>query len=417
MKYAVILGDGMADIPVPELCGKTPLQSANKPYMDYIAKNGITGIVKTIPDSLPPGSDVANLSVMGYDPLKYYTGRSPLEAVSIGVKLKANDTAFRCNFVCLSDEESYAKKIMKDYSSDEISTEEAGVLIEFLKQNLTYPRIILYKGISYRHCMVWEDAPSSFIPSPLTPPHDILDRRIDQYLPSCSNGALLLDIMKKSYCLLKDHPINESRVRRGLRPANSVWFWGEGRKPALDSFKTKYSLNASVISAVDLVKGIGICAGMKSVDVPGATGNFHTDYRAKGQAVLNEFESGADFVYIHIEAPDECGHRNELDNKIRSIELIDEHIAGPIIRYFSGKENYRIMVLPDHPTPLSLRTHTREPVPFAMYGSGIKASGINGYDEVNAEKSGFRLNSGTALMENFIMQNFIMQGTDPSKKD
>ena len=310
-KYVVLLGDGMADYPMQELGGKTPLQAADKRNMDDLAKNGLTGTVKTIPEGLPAGSDVANLSVMGYDPAVYYTGRSPFEAVSIGIRLGPDDVVFRCNLVTLSGEDHYHFKTMVDYSSDEISTEESGILISYLSQHLGTDNINFYSGISYRHCMVWRNGPPDFEPNPLTPPHDISGKKIGSFLPFGTNGSILLEIMKKSHELLKNHPINIKRAEKGLNPANSVWFWGEGKKPSIPSFSDKFGISGSVISAVDLVKGIGICAGLNVVNVEGATGNFKTNYVGKAEKALQELENGRDFVYIHIEAPDECGHRHE----------------------------------------------------------------------------------------------------------
>ncbi|MDP4093602.1 MAG: cofactor-independent phosphoglycerate mutase [Bacillota bacterium] len=400
MKYVVVLGDGMADYPVPQLENKTPLQYAKKSNIDYLAQHGEVGMVKTIPDGIPPGSDAANLSVLGYSPLKYYTGRSPLEAVSMGIELSAQDVSFRCNLVNLSDEENYEDKTMIDYSSDEISTEESRQLIEEVNRRFKNSSIQFYPGISYRHCMVWRNGPEKY---KLTPPHDISERKIKDYLPLGETGRILLNMMIKSSSFLKDHPVNKSRIARGLRPANSIWLWGEGKKPAISSFFDKYSVKGSVISAVDLIKGIGICAGMKSIDVEGATGNVNTNFLGKAQAALKELESGSDFVYVHVEAPDECGHRYEIENKVKSIELIDEKIVGTLLKGLDRYDDYRIMVLPDHPTPLSLRTHTREPVPFIIYQkSKEKSSGVQGYDEAQASGTGLFLDEGYKLMDRFI---------------
>lgn len=398
MKYVVILGDGMADYPVPQLDNKTPLQYAKKPNIDELAKKSVIGLVKTVPDGIPPGSDAANLSVMGYSPKKYYTGRSPLEAVSMGIELSDTDVALRCNLVTLSEHEDYANKTMIDYSSDEISTEEARVLIEAVNQALKTDTITFYPGISYRHCMVWDNGKTGL---GCTPPHDILERKITDFLPKESSG-LLLDLMIKSYDILSQHPVNIARQQKGLRPANSIWLWGEGKKPMLSSFKEKYSISGSVISAVDLLKGIGICAGLTSIDVEGATGNIHTNFSGKAAAALEALKTD-DFVYVHIEAPDECGHRYEVENKPRSIELIDEKVVGPILEGIKAFGDYRILVLPDHPTPLSLRTHTSEPVPFILYDStDEKVSGVTGYDEEQAKTSGVFIEEGYTLMDLFI---------------
>jgi 2,3-bisphosphoglycerate-independent phosphoglycerate mutase len=416
MKYIVILGDGMADYPVPQLNNKTPLQYAKKPNMDYMASRGMFGLVKTIPDELAPGSDVANLSVMGYDPLKHYTGRSPLEAISMGIELGVNDVAFRCNLVTLSEESDYSDKSMIDYSSDEISTEEGAQLIEAVNNHLECMNINFYPGISYRHCMVWRNAPHDY---KLTPPHDISGRKIREYLPEGRDADILLQLMQKSYEILKSHKVNIDRVQRGLRPANSIWFWGYGTKPSMPGFYEKYQLKGSVISAVDLVKGLGICIGLKPINVEGATGNINTNFRGKADAALKELKSGQDFVYIHIEAPDECGHRYEIENKVKAIELIDQHIVGYLLKGLEGMGDYKILLLPDHPTPLSLRTHTAEPVPFIIYnpssiisnpssGTIINNPGnmsvtmVTSYSEIEAEKSGVFIEPGHSLMDLFI---------------
>ena len=398
MKYVVILGDGMADYPTEALGGKTPLDVAQKPYMDMLASKGELGLVKTVPDDLPPGSDVANLSVMGYNPYKFYTGRSPLEAVSMGIDLGSEDTSFRTNLVMLSDEADYSKKTMLDYSADEITTAEAHELINAVNKELKNDILSFYGGISYRHLLVWHKCDKQFR---LTPPHDISNKVITEYLP---DSEIILDLMKRSYDILKDHPINKARVERGLHPANSIWIWGQGKKPELTSFKEKYGIDGVVISAVDLVKGIGICSQMRSIDVVGATGNIHTNFDAKAQATIDALDS-ADFAYVHIEAPDECGHRFEVDNKVRSIELIDEKIIKPIFEALSAKnEPFSIMVLPDHATPLSLGTHVNDAVPFAIYKSDdIKVSELD-YNETDATEGKY-IADGYTLMDYFIGGN------------
>ncbi len=400
MKYIVILGDGMADYPLGELGGKTPLQAAQKPNFDFMAQKGEVGLVKTIPDGQKPGSDNANLSVLGYDPTIYYSGRSPLEAVSIGIALGEDDVTYRCNLVTISQAERYEDAVMVDYSSDEISTVEADELIRFLAGRFSELGVELYTGISYRHCMVLRDAETGTV---LTPPHDISDKQVGAYLPKDGNAQLLTYLMKESHKLLRDHPVNQKRIRQGKRPANSTWFWGEGRKPALSPFYEKYGKKGAVISAVDLIKGIAICAGMKSIDVPGATGNIDTNFEGKAQAALDALAAGADFVYVHIEAPDECGHRHEVQNKVRAIELIDEKIAGPILEEMNKRqEEFAIMVLPDHPTPLSLRTHVAEPVPFLIYrNTGMNGSGLP-YDEASAKSTGLFIDKGHELLGYFF---------------
>ena len=400
MKYVVILGDGMADYRMPELDNKTPLQYAKKPNIDMLATKGTVGLVKTVPDGIAPGSDAANLSVMGYSPKIYYTGRSPLEAVSMGIELLPTDVALRCNLVHLSEaEDDYADKTMIDYSSDEISTDEARILIEAVNTALKRDNIIFYPGISYRHCMVWSNGKTGL---GCTPPHDISERKITEYLPNEESG-LLLDLMKKSYDILKDHPVNLARKARGLRTANSIWLWGEGKKPALSSFQEKYNKSGAVISAVDLLKGIGICAGLDSIDVDGATGNIDTNFIGKANAAVKAIDSGMDFVYVHVEAPDECGHRYEIDNKVKSIELLDAQVVAPILDGLKKYDEYKVLVLPDHPTPLSLRTHTSDPVPFIIYDSTkeINSPALS-YDEFEAEKSGIFIEDGYKLMDLFI---------------
>ena len=402
MKYAVVLGDGMADYRMPRLGHRTPLQYAHKPNIDYLAANGEIGIVRTIPEGLSPGSDTANLSVMGYDPKKYYTGRSPLEAVSMGVELTDADLAFRCNLVTLDIDGDYESAVMADYSSDEISTSESAELIDELNRQLSSDTVRFHAGISYRHCMVWHGGSGT---RKLTPPHDILGKRIAPYMPSGDNSDMFIGLMKKSHEILAGHPVNKSRISRGLRPANSIWLWGEGRKPALPGFAGKYGLSGSVIAAVDLIKGIGICAGLDVIEVEGATGNINTNFRGKAEAALKELNSGNDFVYIHIEAPDECGHRFEIENKVRSIELIDELVVGTLLEGLADYDDFSIMVLPDHPTPLSLRTHTADPVPYVIYRKSCsKPSGVAGYDEFEAQKTGIFIEHGHKLMDRFLQK-------------
>lgn len=399
MKYIVILGDGMSDYPVPELGNKTPLQVAKKPNIDRLAQYGQLGLVKTVPETLPPGSDVANLSVLGYEPEKYYTGRSPLEAASIGIDLRDTDVTFRTNLVTLSEAERYEDRVMVDYSSDEISTEEAHQLLDTIQAHFNNELYTYYKGISYRHCLLWE---KGSLDLDLTPPHDILGKRVADYLPSGKDGLPLLKMMKESQRLLENHPVNLKRKEKGLRPANSIWIWGEGKKPALDPFKNKYGLSGAVISAVDLIKGLGILAGMDSIDVKGATGNIDTNYLGKAQAALDALSQGKDFVFVHIEAPDECGHRYEIDNKVKSIELIDELVVASLIKGLEVYEDYKILVLPDHPTPLSLRTHTRDPVPYILYQkSRAKKGSSMTYNEKNAQDTGIFIGSGPDLMAKF----------------
>lgn len=407
MKYIVILGDGMSDFPVPELGNSTPLEAAEKPNMDWIAANGESGMLKTVPDGMKPGSDNANLSAMGYDPVLYYTGRSPLEAVSMGIDLAADDLALRCNLVTLAGDGPYETLTMEDYSSDEILTEEAAELISALDDALGDETRRLYPGISYRHCLVLHGtAPGNTT----TPPHDILGKCVADYLPAGKDAALLLELQKKSYSILREHPVNRARAERGLRMANSCWFWGEGTKPALPLFEDLYGVKGAVISAVDLLKGIGMLAGLKVAEVEGATGNIHTNFAGKAQCALSMLQSGCDYVYIHVEAPDECGHRAEIDGKVRAIELIDREIVGPILtRMRNSGEPFVMAVLPDHPTPLSLRTHISDPVPFAIYRSETAFGGTGfrteRYTEALAQGTGLYLESGPDFARRLFGKN------------
>lgn len=394
MKYLVLLCDGMADTPVPELDGKTPMEAAHKPNMDALAKESFVGLAKTVPDGMKPGSDVANLSAMGYNPADCYTGRSPLEAASIGIDLKPNDYAIRCNLVTLSDEENYADKKMVDYCSDDISTEEADELVRFLQQHLP-EGISLYTGVSYRHCLVWDNASPDI--GELTPPHDISGRKVTEYLPDPDKAGVLLDLMKKSYDLLKDHPVNIARVARGKRPANSMWLWGQGRKAQLEAFEEKNGVKGAVISAVDLIKGIGILAHMDVIEVEGATGYIDTNFDGKAAACIGAFEKN-DLVYVHVEAPDECGHRGEVHNKVRSIEIIDEKILGPVKAALDQMGPHRIMILPDHPTPLAIKTHSSDPVPYLIYNSEKVCDGVDVFTEATAKATGNYLDKGYELM-------------------
>ena len=403
MKYVVVLGDGMADYPLPELDGKTPLDAAYKPCIDSLAAKGELGLVKTVPDHLnPPGSDIANMSVMGYDPDIFYTGRSPLEAVSMGLKLGEEDLAVRCNLVTLSDASAYEDKIMLDYSSDEISTPEAAELIRYLQNELGSETLHLYPGISYRHCLLYKIEGN--VKLLCTPPHDISDKRIGEYLPKAPESAVLLDMMKKSYDLLMAHPVNQARVAQGKRPANSLWFWGEGRKPGLSDFYETYGLKGAVVSAVDLVKGLGICANMEVIEVEGATGTVDTNFTGKMKATVNFLRDGGDFVYLHMEAPDECGHRHEIQNKIKSIELIDSLVVEPLCEALSGTDDFKLLIMPDHPTPLALRTHTHDAVPYLLYDSRHSVESHPGrrYTEKEAEQTGIFISKGHTLMKHFL---------------
>lgn len=404
MKYAVVLCDGMADRPVAELGNKTPMSAADKPNMNRLASKAEVGLVKTVANGMKPGSDVANLSVIGYDPKVYYTGRSPLEAASIGIDLKDDDVTLRCNLVTLSDEPEYQNKTMIDYCAGDISSDEAKILIEYIQEKLGNDIFKFYHGVSYRHCLVWTKGEPK--PGILTPPHDITGKKITEYIPKGEFTAPLYDLMKKSYDLLKDHPINLKRVADGKRPANSIWLWGEGMKPRLDSFEKKFGIKASMISAVDLLKGIGKCAEMNVCNVEGATGYIDTNFEGKAQAAIDELKRGQDFVYIHVEAPDECGHRAETENKKKSIELIDKFILGPLVEALKEMgEPYSIMVLPDHPTPLCIRTHSGEPVPYLIYRSNDeKDNDIKIFDEDSAASTDVYVDPGYTLMNRFLQK-------------
>lgn len=399
MKHLVLLLDGMADYPVPELMDKTPMECAHKPNIDFLAKNGEVGLCKTVADGLKPGSDVANLSVLGYDPAVCYTGRSPLEAASIGIDLKPTDVAMRCNLVTLSDEDDYTAKTMVDYCADDISTAEADEIIKFVQQKLGNEIYKFYSGVSYRHCLVIENGTTDL--GNMTPPHDISGRVVGEYLSDSPNAKGLLDLMKKSYELLKDHPVNIQRVKNGRRPANSIWLWGEGRKPSLEDFKAKNGVSGGIVSAVDLLRGIGKCANMQVPLVEGATGYIDTDFTAKKNAAINLFEQGVDLVYIHMEAPDECGHRGEVQNKIKSIELIDELVVGPMIDYLKGTP-HSILVMPDHPTPLTLKTHVSDPVPYLLYNSEKPLNGPETVNEKTAAATGIKIDFGPSVMDKLI---------------
>ena len=401
MKYLVMLCDGMADEPNEALGNSTPMEKANKPCMDSLAAKAEVGIVKTVAEGLKPGSDVANLSVLGYEPAVYYSGRSPLEAASIGIDLKDTDVTLRCNLVTLSDDEDYENKTILDYCADDISSEEAKILIEYIQEKLGNDVFRFYPGVSYRHCLVWSNGNPH--PGVLTPPHDITGKVITDYIPKGEAVDELYDLMKKSYDLLKDHPVNKARIASGKRPANSIWLWGEGTKPLLDNFSEKFGKKGSMISAVDLLKGIAICAGMNSVDVEGATGYLDTNFDGKCKAAIEEFKKGADLVYIHVEAPDECGHRGEIENKVKAIEMIDEHILGPVVEFLKGYDDFAVLVCPDHPTPLSSRTHTSTPVPYLIYDSKNEInSGVKVFCEKEARETGNYIEKGFTMMNYFL---------------
>lgn len=401
MKYIVILGDGMADYPVDAFDGKTILEVADKPTIDYMSKHGELGMCKTVQDGMKPGSDVANLSVMGYDTTKCYTGRSPLEAASIGVEMRDDDVTFRTNLVTLSDEENYEDKTMVDYSAGEITTEESTQLIEALAKELDTDNIKFYPGISYRHLCVWNGGSMNV---ELTPPHDISDRVVGAYMPKGDGAEKFIEMMKKSEKILKEHPVNKARVEKGLNPATSIWVWGEGTKPSVDNFYEKYGVKGAVISAVDLIKGIAKCAGMESIDVEGATGNCETNWDGKAQAALDALLRGNDFVYVHMEAPDEMGHQGKADKKKLAVEIIDNRVVK-FLKDELEKRNidYKMLIMPDHPTPISLKTHVSDPVPYIIYDSTKTDGGSNlTYTEKNGESTGEYIEKGYTLMDKFL---------------
>ena len=387
MKCVIFLGDGMADEPIAELDGRTPLEVARHPNMDRIATNGVMGLSVTVPDHLPAGSDIANLSIIGVDPSQCYTGRSPLEAVSMGVTLGENDVTYRCNLVTLSDETALPARTMRDYCAGEISSDEAAQLIAVMQQRFGSDKIEFYPGVSYRHCLVLREGRTGAI---LTPPHDISGRSLgEEYIPQGVNHDLLLEMMAYSTEAFRNHPVNLARVAQGKNPATSVWFWGEGTRPKLHNFEQRYGLRGGMISAVDLLQGIGLSMGMKVIPVEGATGNYHTNFKGKGEAAVKALREDCDFIYIHVEAPDECGHQAQLQEKIWSIEQIDAQIIGPVMAALEQcGEDWAVMVAPDHPTPIALKTHTRTPIPFAYCRKGQQGTQPCIYNEKTAQATG-----------------------------
>lgn len=400
MKYIVVLYDGMADYPVPALNGKTPMECAKKPLLDKLARHGKIGTVKTVADGLKPGSDIANMSVMGYNPKECYTGRSPLEAVSIGVDMLDSDIIFRCNLVTLSDAPKYEDKTMVDYSAGDISTAEATEIIKSIQEHFGNDIFAFYAGVAYRHCLVWHNGTLNL--DKMTPPHDTSGKVIGEHLSKSENAKKLIEMMKESYDFLMEHPVNKKRIAEGKRPANSIWLWGEGTKPSLPDFKEKYGVDGSVISAVDLLKGIAKCANMAAPDVEGATGYIDTNFDGKAECAIKELET-KDFVYIHLEAPDECGHRNEPENKVRAIELIDEKILGKVLPALEKYDDYKILILPDHPTPIVTMTHAGDPVPYMIYQKSKDCdNGIETFTENTAKAAGNYIDIGYTLMDQFI---------------
>ncbi len=414
MKYMVIVGDGMADYPVEALEGKTPLMAARTPHMDWLAKHGQVGLVRTVPHGFNPGSEIANLSIFGYDPARYYTGRGPLEAASLGIKLASDDIVFRCNLVTLRGEGGSAA--MEDFAAGHITNEEAGVIISDLNRKMGTEEIRFYAGVSYRHLMVMKNGAARFSNLErldLVPPHDILDKEISPFLPAEGTGksgnpdksgaAEVLSLMRRSQLILKNHRVNVARAQNGLKRADSIWLWGQGRSPRMITLKERFGLEGYVISAVPLLKGIGIYAGLEVLEVPGATGYFDTNYEGKARYALEGLKK-KDLVYVHVEAPDEAGHMGDPRVKVETIEAFDEKIVGAILQGMNGFEEYKIMVLPDHPTPLSLRTHVADPVPFVIYSnkSVIKEGQAESYDENSARQTGIFIEKGFELIERFL---------------
>jgi 2,3-bisphosphoglycerate-independent phosphoglycerate mutase len=398
MKYIVLLGDGMADYPLEALGGKTPLEHARTPHMDKIAAEGTIGCIDTIPPGFDPGSDVANLSVLGYDPEKYFTGRGPLEAASMGVRMDPNDVAFRCNLVTLGFDDVI---VMDSFNADHITSQEASEIINALNNEIGSETIHFYAGVSYRHLMVWK---GGSVVIKATPPHDIVDRNIQPYLPHEAGSETIMEIMHRSQEILKDHPINRSRMSQGKKPANSIWLWGQGRAPDMDPMTKKYHLKGGMISAVDLLNGIGVYAGLDSIHVAGATGYTDTDYRGKAQKAL-EFLKNNDFIFVHVESIDEMGHEGNIEGKVKAIEDFDNKVVGTILDGIQKMGDFRILVLSDHPTPIDLKTHVSDPSPFAVYSSR-NMENLNRrtpFNETSARDSGILISPGYLLMNHFIV--------------
>ncbi len=400
MKYVVILGDGMADDPVEALGGQTPLAYASTPAIDALAAKGEVGLVRTIPEGMKPGSDTANLSVLGYDPKQYYTGRSPLEALSIGVDMEEKDVALRCNLVTLTEEDvPYEQQRILDHSSSEISTEDAKILLDAVTKEMADEMYQFYAGTSYRHCLIWKNGKVI----DLTPPHDVLEQQITPYLPK---DKRLLQMQERSYEILKEHPLNKERRAKGLNPANSFWFWGAGTKPALSSFEEAHGKKGAMISAVDLLKGIAVGAGMDNIVVEGANGGLDTNYEGKAQAAVKALaEDGYDFVYIHVEAPDEMGHQGSAERKVKSIEYLDQRVIRLVEEGLTQAGlDHRMLIMPDHPTPVHLRTHTDSPVPYLLYDSTAPQAGQWRYQEDEAEESKNVISCGWDMMERLFQE-------------
>lgn len=397
MKYVILVGDGMCDYPIAELDNKTPLEYAKTPNMDFLARQGKLGLTKTIPQGMSPASDVANLAIFGYDPKVYYSGRGPLEAANLGLNLKDEEVAFRCNLISATDE------VLVDYSAGHISTQEAVVLIKFLDERLGSSEVHFYPGVSYRHLAVIKH---KGLDARCVPPHDITGREYKKYFPRGEGQEFLISLMQKARKLLLGHEINQVRLDLKENPANMIWLWGQGKKPALPSFREKYGLSGSVISAVDLVKGIGRIAGLEVINVEGATGYYDTNYKGKAEAALDSLKN-KDLTYVHVEAPDEASHNGDLQQKILAIERFDQLVVGTIFDALKDRKDFRILVMADHATPLSLRTHTADSVCFALYGKGISASGSEGFNETEAKKSQIQLDNASVLMDRLVKEEEI----------
>jgi 2,3-bisphosphoglycerate-independent phosphoglycerate mutase len=396
MKYIIIVPDGMADDPVEELGNKTPLEAARTPHMDYLAQHGSMGLIQTIPDKMKPGSDIGNMALMGYDPKKYHSGRAPLEAANLNVTLADDEIAFRCNLVTVVDNK------MLDYSAGHITTKEASLLIDALNEQIDLEGVKFYTGKSYRHLLVLKVRDlKKYCAIKTTPPHDILNKPIKTYLPQGQESQMLLKLMERSKDIFEKHPANQVRIDLNESPANMIWLWGQGIRPKLPSFQEKFGVKGSIISAVDLVNGIGRLAGLDIIDVPGITGYYDTNYLAKAEYALASLKK-KDFVYIHIEAPDEAGHNGDIKEKVTAIERVDRDIVGTILKHYGEHDNVRILVLPDHPTPVKLRTHTSDPVPFVMYGKGIAHDHSQTFGETAAKQNGLKFKSGEALLDHFM---------------